>query len=203
MMWQRVCAVSECGAVCLHALCLRHAVLGGDDTSCLLLTLYPRPHPAGNITLSFSYPVQLRALAAALAVVTSPRGARQQRVQVSPCPAVTPTPLWQTAFTGDDAEAPRDGGSGLSTATGNSAIAAELNSTCAVVRLLPGLEAGTAAVLRLPRGARYSPVAGPVRNDTDVQVWPGGAASRCCWCCCCCRKAPSFLVGNQATPLAP
>jgi hypothetical protein len=46
----------------------------------------------------------------------------------------------------------------------------KVNSTCAVVKIVPGLAAGASAALRLPAGARYSSIAGPVSKDTDKQV---------------------------------
>jgi hypothetical protein len=50
-----------------------------------------------------------------------------------------------------------------------------------VVKIVPGLEAGAAAVLRMPKGARYSPLAGPVTNDTDVNVRDAGVDTFRSW----------------------
>lgn len=47
------------------------------------------------------------------------------------------------------------------------------NSTCAVVRLVPGLPASGVAMLRLPKGVRYNTVSGPTKNDTNVYVSRG------------------------------
>lgn len=44
------------------------------------------------------------------------------------------------------------------------------NSTCAIVRITPGLAPSGTAILRLPKGARYNTVSGPTTNDTDVYV---------------------------------
>jgi hypothetical protein len=50
-----------------------------------------------------------------------------------------------------------------------------MNSTCAVVKIVPGLAAGAAAALLLPKGARYSSVAGPASQGVSVDVsgWEG------------------------------
>ncbi|KAF8063719.1 hypothetical protein HT031_003574 [Scenedesmus sp. PABB004] len=112
---------------------------------------HPHRTASANITLSFSYPVDLARLAAALKVA-GPGGAGRAAA-VSPCAPAPPSPPW----------APTP-----AAAAAGDALA--LNSTCAVVRIMPGLAAGAAAALRLPAGARYSAVAGPVANDTDVAV---------------------------------
>jgi hypothetical protein len=52
------------------------------------------------------------------------------------------------------------------------------NSTCAVVRLTPGLPASGVAILRLPKGVRYNTVSGPTKNDTEVYVSSYGWQSR-------------------------
>lgn len=89
-------------------------------------------------------------------------GAGSRTLTISPCPAavVTPVPL-PIIFT---AYGVTQG------ASSSPADLLKLNSTCAVVKIVPGLEPGAAAVLRLSKGARYSSVAGPVAADTDVNV---------------------------------
>lgn len=115
---------------------------------------------AGNITLSFTYPVDLSMLAKAMRVAG--QGSAGREITVSPCPAVlqTPRPLvFSAAGAQDDAaagESPED--------------LLQVNSTCAVVKIVPGLAAGTSVVLRLPAGSKYSSIAGPVVLDTDVRV---------------------------------
>lgn len=114
--------------------------------------------PAGNLTMSFSYPVQLELLATALRL--SGPGAGNRTLAIAPC--------WTPAT---------QGGAGLPSnskapnSSGSKADALKQNSTCVVVRIMPGLAAGAAAVLRLPKGARYSTLAGPVANDTGVEVF--------------------------------
>lgn len=115
---------------------------------------------AANLTLSFSYPVELAQLAKSLKV--SGAGAGGRTVTVSPCTTAQltplPLPIIYTAYGATQG------------ASSSPADLLSLNSTCAVVKIVPGLEPGAAAVLRLPKGARYSPIAGPVAQDTDVNV---------------------------------
>ncbi|KAF6261957.1 hypothetical protein COO60DRAFT_1458856 [Scenedesmus sp. NREL 46B-D3] len=124
----------------------------------------PEVPPDGNITLSFSYPVELSKLASALRLVGS--GASGRAVNISPCMSATPPILWPLVFAADGQ--PR---AGSSPDNGSSADLLKVNSTCAVVKIVPGLEAGASATLRLPAGARYSSIAGPVSKDTDKQVY--------------------------------
>lgn len=131
---------------------------------CLYLSCYAR---AANVTLSFSYPVELAQLAKSLKV--SGTGAGGRTVTVSPCTTaqLTPLPL-PIIFTAYGA---------TQGASSSPTDLLSLNSTCAVVKIVPGLEPGAAAVLRLPKGARYSPIAGPVAQDTDVNVSEVAASS--------------------------
>lgn len=139
----------------MRAACMRHS--HATACCCLHLSCYAR---AANLTLSFSYPVELAQLAKSLKV--SGAGAGGRTVTVSPCTTAqfTPLPL-PVIFT---AYGVTQG------ASSSPADLLSLNSTCAVVKIVPGLEPGAAAVLRLPKGARYSPIAGPVAQDTDVNV---------------------------------
>jgi hypothetical protein len=115
---------------------------------------------AANLTLIFSYPVELAQLAKSLKVAGSGAGGRTLTVSLCPAATVSPVPL-PIIFTAN----------GVNQGANNSPVdLLKLNSTCAVVRIVPGLEPGAAAVLRLPKGARYSPLAGPVAADTDVNV---------------------------------
>jgi hypothetical protein len=110
------------------------------------------PPPAGNITLRFSYPVLLSALQSALAVVPccGSNAGSSQSIKVLPCgpPYVVVDPFAPAA----------------------KQLQQQQNSTCAVVRLSPGLPASGVAILRLPKGVRYNTVSGPTKNDTDVYV---------------------------------
>lgn len=126
---------------------------------------------AANLTLSFSYPVELAQLAKSLKVAGPGAGGRT--ITVSPCttPRVLPWPV-PLIFTASGIQNNAAAGS-------SPADLLKLNSTCAVIKIVPGLEPGAAAVLRLPKGARYSPVAGPVATDTDVNV-----SVPCCWTGC-------------------
>jgi len=123
---------------------------------------------AANLTLSFSYPVELAQLAQCL--VVAGQGAGGRTLTVSPCmtPRVLPWPV-PLVFTASGIQNNAAAGS-------SPADLLKLNSTCAVIKIVPGLEPGAAAVLRLPKGARYSPVAGPVATDTDVNV-----SAACYW----------------------
>eukprot|EP00775_Hariotina_reticulata_P009083 gene9083-9253_t len=118
----------------------------------------PEVPPDANITLSFSYPVELSKLAAALQVAGRDAGSRT--VTVSPCTTIAPLEFWPLVFSASRA-VPANAPAGAET----------LNSTCAVVKIVPGLAAGGAAVLRLPKGSQYSSVAGAVQADTDVKVF--------------------------------
>eukprot|EP00882_Tetradesmus_deserticola_P016242 GHRQ01017334.1.p1 GENE.GHRQ01017334.1~~GHRQ01017334.1.p1 ORF type:complete len:152 (-),score=27.24 GHRQ01017334.1:12-467(-) len=118
---------------------------------------------AGNLTLSFSYPVELAKLASALKLVGP--GASGRAVTVSPCVASVPVILWPLVFAADGQ--PK---AGSSPSGSSSAELLALNSTCAVVKIVPGLATGASTTLRLPAGARYSSIAGPVSEDTDKQV---------------------------------
>jgi hypothetical protein len=87
-------------------------------------------------------------------------GASGRAVTVSPCISAAPPVLWPLVFEANGQP------KGSSSATD----LLKLNSTCAVVKIVPGLAAGSSAKLRLPAGARYSSIAGPVSKDTDKQV---------------------------------
>lgn len=96
--------------------------------------------------------MELPALQAALKVVSccnSSAGA-QQTVTVLPCgpPFVVPNPF----------------------ASPKQQLEQRTNSTCAIVRVSPGLPPQAGAILRLPAGARYNSVSGVTKNDTDVYV---------------------------------
>jgi len=45
------------------------------------------------------------------------------------------------------------------------------NTTCVVVQVVPGLEAGQVVTLQLPQGAQYNPVAGRARQKSEVYLW--------------------------------
>lgn len=122
------------------------------------------PTVAANITLSFSYPVDLAMLAKALKVAGP--GSAGQTITISPCTTALP-PLWPIIFTANGLQGP------AGAVDTSPADQLQLNSTCAVVKIVPGLAAGASAVLRLPAGAKYSTVAGPIVLDTDVQVTSG------------------------------
>jgi hypothetical protein len=119
--------------------------------------------PTGNITLAFSYPVELAQLAKSLKLTGASAGADSRTLTVSPCPMITrlPVPLIFTAYGAVEAEGK------------SRADLLAMNSTCAVVKIVPGLAAGAAAALVLPKGARYSPVAGPASQDVSVDVSGG------------------------------
>jgi hypothetical protein len=118
---------------------------------------------AGNLTLSFSYPVELSKLASALKLVGN--GASGRTITVSPCISSAPPILWPLVFAANGQ--PKVGSS---PSGGSPADLLKVNSTCAVLKIVPGLAAGASAALRLPTGARYSSIAGPVSKDTDKQV---------------------------------
>ncbi|WIA22673.1 hypothetical protein OEZ86_009641 [Tetradesmus obliquus] len=124
----------------------------------------PEVPPDGNITLSFSYPVELSKLASALKLVGL--GASGRAITVSPCTSAAPPIFWPLIFAANGQ--PQAGSSPSSSST---AELLKVNSTCAVVKIVPGLAAGASAALRLPAGARYSSIAGPVSKDTDKQVY--------------------------------
>lgn len=102
-------------------------------------------------------------------------GSAERQVTISPCTNTAP-PVWPLPFA-------NNGLQGATTTGTSRADSLQLNSTCAVVKIVPGLAAGSSAVLRLPAGARYSPIAGPVVLDTDVQV--GRGAWHCVGHCAC------------------
>ncbi len=97
-------------------------------------------HRAANVTLSFSYPVELSKLAAALQLLPAKAGdsAVSSKVSVLPCPSQAAAPRPLVMFR-----------------AGAPTSAADLlagNSTCAVVQLSPALPVATGAILRLPKG---------------------------------------------------
>jgi hypothetical protein len=147
------------------------------------IALVVAPVPAANITLSFSYPVELSQLAKSLKLVGS--GTSSSAITISPCPTVSPIIPMPLAFTVKGVE-----GAGSSSSSLTDLL--KLNSTCAVVKIVPGLQAGAAAVLRLPKGARYSTLAGPATNDININVraagasfWAaGGSVLVACMCVC-------------------
>ncbi len=104
----------------------------------------------GNITLSFSYPVELSKLQAALRVT----GAANIAVKVTPCPP--PDFTFYPIFA-------RAGVTGPPTTPAN--------TTCAVVRLNPALGVAQAATLELPAGSRYNSLAGPLGKAQGVKVF--------------------------------
>uniref|UniRef100_A0A383WAS0 EGF-like domain-containing protein n=1 Tax=Tetradesmus obliquus TaxID=3088 RepID=A0A383WAS0_TETOB len=114
---------------------------------------FPEVPPDANITLTFSYPVLLSALQSALAVVPccGSNAGSSQSIKVLPCgpPYVVVDPFAPAA----------------------KQLQQQQNSTCAVVRLVPGLPASGVAMLRLPKGVRYNTVSGPTKNDTNVYLW--------------------------------
>ena len=124
-----------------------------------------------NITLEASYPLDLARLAAALALVPLPdaagrRQALASKLSVLPCEErddVTPLPRPVVFLAGGAAAAPAQA------ATPAGALAR--NATCAVVRLAPPLPPGAAAALRLPKGTKYSALAGPLTRDIDVKIF--------------------------------
>lgn len=113
--------------------------------------------PAANVTLLFSYPVQLSVLQKSLQVVDccESNAGSQQSIKVLPCeaPYVIVDPFASPALQAEQRQ----------------------NTTCAVVQLSPGLPPQAGAIIRLPKGVRYNTVSGPTSNDTDVYV-------SCCWC---------------------
>eukprot|EP00878_Enallax_costatus_P008876 GHUV01009278.1.p1 GENE.GHUV01009278.1~~GHUV01009278.1.p1 ORF type:complete len:812 (+),score=180.05 GHUV01009278.1:182-2617(+) len=114
---------------------------------------FPEVPPDANITLTFSYPVYLPALQQALEVVSccgSTAGANQ-KVKVLPCgpPFVIVDPF----------------------GTPEQQVQQRMNSTCAIVKLEPGLPPSGVAILRLPKGVRYNLVSGPTTNNTDIFLW--------------------------------
>ncbi|KIZ04279.1 hypothetical protein MNEG_3680 [Monoraphidium neglectum] len=120
----------------------------------------PEVPPGANITLSFTYPVELSRLAAALQVLPGKGAgaALNSKATVLPCdePVFTPRPLFFPAA-----------------AAGRTSPADLLrkSASCAVVQLTPALPPGAGAKLRLPKGARYSALAGPAQSDHDVDVF--------------------------------
>jgi hypothetical protein len=112
------------------------------------------PRPPGNVTLSFNFPVTPADLQAALQLASCCKrdDAKGRTLRVLPCAG--------------SRAAPRDP---LRPAA--AADAARANSTCAVVQVLPGLKAGEAVTLRLPKGAAYSPYAGKARESSEVYLW--------------------------------
>jgi hypothetical protein len=168
----------------------------------------PPPTPPANVTLGFSFPVDLTLLAAALKLLPAKGGQPlASKLSLLPCETfdIEPRPLpvlktggwrrgagvwgggarergWGSACSPQPARgrAPRH----LTRAprrrpispTGDDAAAAApapatQNATCAVVRLAPPLPPGAGAVLRLPKGARYSAAAGPARGDVDIKLF--------------------------------
>jgi hypothetical protein len=106
-----------------------------------------------------------------------------------------------TVFTASGVHASSSNGNSSSS---SSSDVLKLNSTCAVVRIVPGLDAGAAAVLRLPKGARYSGLAGPVAKDLDIDV---SAVERphCAVLCRagvgrCWRATPCVCISDSSMP---
>lgn len=113
---------------------------------------FPEVPPDANVTLSFTRPVVPALLQSALRLDSCCRrdDARGRRVVVLPCgaPYVTRDPF--TPAPSDPMRTP---------------------STCAVVQIVPGLRAGDAVALRLPRGAVYNAAAGPAREAGEAYLW--------------------------------
>lgn len=113
---------------------------------------FPEVPPDANVTLYFSYPVVLSALQSALKLSSCCKrsDAAGRAVRVLPCapPFVSADPF---------SPAPRD--------------PMAQNSSCAVVQVVPGLQAGQVVALQLPKGAQYNPVAGRARNTSEVYLW--------------------------------
>jgi hypothetical protein len=104
------------------------------------------PCPAANVTLSFTYPIQLNRLATALRL----EPASGQTLTVLPCqPPLAILPLAGAAA----AEAVR-----------------KVPLNCALVQIRPGLAPGAKAKLVLPKGSVYNEVAGPSGSAQEVQV---------------------------------
>jgi hypothetical protein len=118
----------------------------------------------GNITLSFSYPVVLSQLQAALKLVAccNSTAGSGRTLSVMPCPA----PAWTPFVFSYSA-------SRLADPSATTPALAAQNATCAVVRISPALPVNEGAILRLPKGARYGPLSGPLSGaaDQDVYVW--------------------------------
>ena len=108
------------------------------------------PHAfAANITLSFTYPIQLDLLAKALKLTP----ASGQTITVLPC---QPPEVLLPLAGAKAAEVIRK---------------APLN--CALVQLRPGLPLATSAKLELPAGSKYNDVAGALGQAQTVQVKRG------------------------------
>jgi hypothetical protein len=113
---------------------------------------HPLPGPAANVTLGFSYPVVLSALQSSLTLASCCKrdDAMGRSVRVLPC-----GPPFRFA----DPFAPA------------AAEPMAQNSTCAVVRIVPGLRAGEVVSLTLPAGAPYNPVAGRPKKALETYLW--------------------------------
>jgi len=131
-----------------------------------------------NITLSFSYPVELSKLAVALKVAG--RGAGSRTITVSPCTTFTPLEFWPPVLSASRA-VPASSPAGSATLRQHLCCEDCARPGCRVVPLM----------LRLPKGSRYSSVAGPVQiTNTECE---GGAQLQpskpdcwtwfllCCW----------------------
>lgn len=109
---------------------------------------------AGNITLSFSYPVDLSKLQSSLKVVTpGASSASKYTVSISPCVTTYYRIFWLA-----------------STTRTTDANSLKQNATCAVVRISPALAPQQEAALQLPVGARYNALAGTVKSAQEVKV---------------------------------
>lgn len=119
----------------------------------------PEVPPQANVTLSFSYPVDLRLLSDALRLRPLKRGAGRERgVEVLPCADGS------GGGGGDDDD---DGPRPLAILPPDDRRNTRRDpfiSTCAVVRLDPPLAPQEGADLVLPRGSRYAALAGPLQG---------------------------------------
>lgn len=107
------------------------------------------------MTLTFTYPVTPADVQAALRVESccNRTDGTGRKLVALPCgpPFVTPDPF---ATASEAEKGPM-----------------ERNSTCVVVKIEPGLRAGEVVAVRLPKGARYSPVAGNATEEAEVYLW--------------------------------
>ncbi|KAG2434208.1 hypothetical protein HXX76_007934 [Chlamydomonas incerta] len=137
----------------------------------------PEVPPDGRLQLSFPHAVNLQMLQKELQLFEGGgalwSGSSSLALDVSPCAQPDFTTPWRPFLAAAAATAASSGGSG-DAAAGAAAVAAadtrllDVNATCAEVKPRQPPEPGRGYTLRLPRGARYHALAGPLGVSAKV-----------------------------------
>ncbi|KAG2447325.1 hypothetical protein HYH02_007655 [Chlamydomonas schloesseri] len=136
----------------------------------------PEMPPDGRLRLSFPYPVNLRMLQQELQLFEAgdtlwPGGSSSLPMDVSRCAEPDFTP-WRPFLAAAAAAAATAAGGAAATAAGDAAesrlLLLDVNATCAEVKPREPPEPGRRYTLRLPRGARYNALSGPLGRTAEV-----------------------------------